>query len=371
MPVDYYEVLGVAKDADANEIKSAFRRLARELHPDVNDSHDAEERFKDVAAAYEVLSDDQRRATYDRYGHEGLRSSGGEPNFSGFDGFQSIFDTFFGGGGFGGGGRPGGPAQGADVVVAAEIELAEVVSGVAVDVEYDVMGTCDECHGNRAEPGTPIETCDRCGGAGQLRVVSRTVLGTIERAAVCDRCDGEGKVAKTPCKRCAGRGRHGHHKTLSVDVPAGIDDGQQIRVRGGGHSGVRGGPAGDLYVQVHVADDERFVRDGSDLFTVVDLGVHEAMLGTTVEVETLDGPVDLELKPGTQHGEKHKLSGHGLPSLRGGRRSDLHAVVNLHVPHNLTDEQRALVEQFGETVTDDNLNPHKESLIAKLRRALR
>ena len=211
MPVDYYEVLGVAKDADAGEIKSAFRRLARELHPDVNDSHDAEERFKDVAAAYEVLSDDQRRATYDRFGHDGLRSSGGEPDFTGFDGFQSIFETFFGGGG---GAQAGGPAQGADVVIAAEIDLAEVVSGASVDVEYDVMGACDECHGNRAEPGTPIETCDRCGGAGQLRVVSRTLLGTIERATVCDRCDGEGKVAKIPCKRCAGRGRHGHHKEL-------------------------------------------------------------------------------------------------------------------------------------------------------------
>ncbi|MFL5829821.1 MAG: DnaJ C-terminal domain-containing protein, partial [Solirubrobacteraceae bacterium] len=307
MPRDYYDVLGVARDATDAEIKKAFRRLARELHPDVN-SHDpgAEDKFKEAAEAYEVLSDPERRATYDRYGHEGLRSGGYAPNFEGFGSVADIFEAFFGGSGgfgsaFGGGGRrAGGPIEGGDVGVSAEIDLAEAAHGAKVDVSYEVISLCEHCHGNGAEPGTPIETCPRCGGSGQLRAVSRTPFGQVMRTAACDVCHGDGRVARDPCKVCGGRGRKVERARVSVDVPAGIADGQRIRISGRGHAGERGGPPGDLYVQVRVREDPRFLRDGDDLVTAIDVPAPLAALGTMVEVPTVDGPVELDVPAGTQ-----------------------------------------------------------------------
>ncbi|HEY2440085.1 MAG TPA: DnaJ domain-containing protein, partial [Solirubrobacteraceae bacterium] len=289
MPRDYYEVLGVSRTASDAEIKKAFRRLARELHPDVNDEPDAEDRFKEAAEAYEVLSDADRRATYDRYGHEGVRSGGYAPNFEGFGSVADIFEAFFGGSGGGfssvfGGGRPGGPAQGGDVAVSAEIKLEQAAHGAAVEVAYDAVSRCEHCRGNGAEPGTPIEACPKCGGTGQLRAVSRTPFGQVVRAAVCDMCGGEGRVPKNPCHVCGGRGRKVERVKVSVDVPAGIDDGQRIRISGRGHAGEHGGPAGDLYVQVRVREDPRFVRNEDDLVTVVDVAAPLAALGTVVEV---------------------------------------------------------------------------------------
>src|SRR3954447_16120164 len=264
MPRDYYEVLGVPREADEAAVKKAFRRLARELHPDVN-AHDpdAEEKFKEAAEAYEVLSDSERRRLYDAYGHEGLRSGGMAPNFEGFGSFADIFSAFFGGGGFEsafGGGR-GGPRapQGDDVGVAVGIELAEAARGASVEVAYDVEALCETCHGNGAQPGTPIVTCPRCGGSGQLQAVTRTALGQLVRTAVCDQCGGDGRIPEQPCSTCRGAGRRTERRTLRVDVPAGIADGQRIRLAGRGHAGERGGPAGDLYVMVRVREDERFV----------------------------------------------------------------------------------------------------------------
>src|SRR5436305_5084969 len=290
---DYYGVLGVSREADENTIKKAFRRLARELHPDVNSSDpQAEEKFKEAAEAYEVLSDPDRRATYDRYGHEGLRSGGYAPNFDSFGSVADIFNAFFGGAGafgdiFGGGARTGGAIQGGDVAVAAEIDLAAAARGATVDVDYDVVGLCERCRGNGAEPGTPIETCSRCGGSGQLRAVSRTPFGQVMRTAACDVCDGDGRVARDPCHQCRGRGRKVERATVSVDVPAGIADGQRMRIAGRGHAGERGGPPGDLYVLVRVREDPRFIRDGNDLVTVVDVSAPDAALGSTVKVPTL------------------------------------------------------------------------------------
>ena len=249
MPRDYYEVLGVSRDAGETEIKKAFRKLARELHPDVN-SHDpdAENKFKEAAEAYEVLSDADRRATYDRYGHEGLRTGGYSPNFEGFGSVADIFEAFFGGGGGGGGfgnifggGAAGGPAQGGDVSVGAEITLQQAAAGAAVEVAYEAVARCEHCRGNGAEPGTPIETCPKCNGTGQLRAVSRTPFGQVVRAAACDMCGGDGRVAKNPCRECNGRGRKVERVKVSVDVPAGIDDGQRIRITGRGHTGDHGG----------------------------------------------------------------------------------------------------------------------------------
>jgi molecular chaperone DnaJ len=377
---DYYDVLGVPQDADETAIKKAFRRLARELHPDVN-RHDpqAEEKFKEAAEAYEVLSDPERRATYDRYGHEGLRSGGYAPNFDAFASVADIFNAFFGGregfGGafgdlFGGGGQAIGPVQGGDVAVAAEVELADVAHGTTVEVRYDVVTLCERCHGNGAEPGTPIETCSQCGGAGQVRVVSRTPFGQMMRSAVCDVCDGDGRVASDPCHECRGRGRGVEKVRVSVDVPAGIADGQRMRVAGRGHAGERGGPPGDLYVLIRVREDRRFVRDGNDLVTAVDVAAPLAALGTKVEVATLDGPVEVEIPPGTQPHDTLKVRGAGLPALRArsGRSGDLRVVVNVIVPRHLDSQQRELYERLAGSMTEHNLQS-EQGVFAKIKRA--
>jgi molecular chaperone DnaJ len=372
MPRDYYEVLGVSRSASDAEIKKAFRRLARELHPDVN-SHDpkAEDKFKEAAEAYEVLSDSERRATYDRYGHEGLRSGGYAPNFESFGSVADIFEAFFGGGGFGGtfgGGRSGGPVQGGDVGVSAEIDLKQAAQGAAVEVSYEAVSRCENCNGNGAEPGTPIETCPKCGGSGELRAVTRTPFGQVVRAAACDRCGGDGRVAKQPCHVCHGRGRKSERVKVSVDVPAGIDDGQRMRITGRGHAGDRGGPAGDLYVQVKVREDPRFVRDQNDLVTVVDVAAPLAALGTKVSVPTIDGEVELEIPAGTQPNETLVVRGEGMPSLRGRHRGDLRAVINVVIPRHLKHDQRELLERLSESLTDHNLRTD-ESVFGKLRRA--
>ncbi len=380
MPRDYYEVLGVSRDASEADIKKAFRRLARELHPDVNQHDpDAEEKFKEAAEAHEVLTDSDRRATYDRYGHEGLRRGGyAPPNFDGFGSVSDIFEAFFGSGGgglgsifgqgFGGGG--GGAVQGGDVAVSAEITLEQVVAGASVDVAYDAVVRCEICHGNGAEPGTPIETCPKCQGTGQLRTTLRTPLGQVVQATVCDRCDGDGRVAVTPCHECGGRGRKVERVELSVDVPPGIDDGQRIRISGRGHVGERGGQAGDLYVQIHVLEDRRFVRDGERLVTVVDVAAPLAALGTTVSVPTLDGEQPLEIPAGTQPNESLTIRGQGIPPLRsrGRRRGDLRVVVNVVIPRHLKREQRELLQQLADSMTEHNLSTD-EGVLGKLKRA--
>ncbi len=371
---DYYDVLGVPRDADETTIKKAFRRLARELHPDVN-SHDpdAEEKFKEAAEAYEVLSDTERRATYDRFGHEGLRTGGYAPNFEGFGSVADLFDAFFGGAGgfgdlFGGGARPGGAVQGGDVAVVSEIDLEQAAHGASVEVSYEAVALCEHCRGNGAEPGTPIETCPRCEGTGQLRAISRTPFGQVVRAAACDVCHGEGRVARDPCKVCRGRGRTVERPKVSVDVPAGIADGQRIRIAGRGHAGERGGPSGDLYVLVRVREDPRFVRDGDDLVTAVDVSAPLAALGTKVEVPTVDGIAELEIPSGTQPHDSLTVRGAGMPALRGRRHGDLRVVVNVVVPRHLDRDQRELFEQLAGTLTDHNLRSD-EGVFSKLRRA--
>jgi molecular chaperone DnaJ len=366
MQRDAYEVLGVTRDADEAQVKKAFRKLARELHPDVN-AHDpeAEEKFKEAAEAYEILSDAERRQVYDRYGHEGLRNGGRAPNFDAFGSVSDLFEAFFGGGG------RSGPAPGADVAVALDVSLADAARGAAIDVTYEAVDRCERCHGNGAEPGTPIVTCERCGGNGVLRGVSRTPFGQVMRTVDCDVCGGDGKRPTQPCERCGGRGREVAERTLRVDVPAGIADGQRIRLSGHGHAGEAGAPHGDLYVLVHVAEDERFVRDGDDLVTVVDVPATVAALGARIDVPTLDGPQEIGLDAGTQPGETITLRGQGMPVLRRpGRRGDLRAIVNVVIPRKLSREQREIVEQLAATLHEDNLR-QDEGLVSKLKRALR
>jgi len=365
MPRDPYEVLGVARDADESQVKKAFRKLARELHPDVN-AHDpqAEEKFKEAAEAYEILSDAERRATYDRYGHEGLRSGGYAPNFDSFGSISDLFNAFFGGAG----GRAG-PSQGGDVAVRADIDLIEAAHGATLEVAFEAIDRCENCKGNGAEPGTPIETCERCGGAGQLQAVTRTPFGQMMRTMTCDTCHGDGRVPVQPCRECRGRGRVTATRNLDVDVPAGIADGQRIRLAGQGHAGEAGAPAGDLYVLVAVREDPRFVREGDDLITALDVPAPLAALGATLEIPTLEGTTTIELPAGTQPGEVLTRRGEGMPSLRRGRQGDLRVVVNVVVPRRLNAEQRELAERLNDSLGEENLRSH-ESMFAKLRRAL-
>jgi molecular chaperone DnaJ len=353
MPRDYYEVLGVSREASETEIKKAFRRQARELHPDVNQEPDAEDRFKEAAEAYEVLSDPERRRTYDAYGHEGLRSGGYDPG-AGFGSIDDIFQAFFGSGfGFGGGGRRA--AAGGDVAVEVEVELAEVATGARREVTYDVVDRCEHCHGNGAEPGTPITTCDRCGGAGELRAVTRTPFGQMVRSAPCDVCGGAGKIPQTPCEVCGGSGRSRQSRTSAIEIPAGIEAGQRMRITGAGHEGEPGAPAGDLYVEVAVAEDERFEREGTDLISTASIPATEAMLGTTVTVPTLEGEEEIEVAPGTQPGHQFVLKGMGLPRLNGSRRGSQRVILEVFVPTNLGEEQRELAERLDESLTEENL----------------
>jgi molecular chaperone DnaJ len=371
LPRDPYEVLGLGREATEQEIKKSFRRMARELHPDVN-AHDpqAEEKFKEAAEAYEILSDPQRRATYDRYGHEGLRSGGYAPNFDAFGSIGDLFDAFFGGQSPFGGGRSAGPAQGGDVAVALEIDLRRAAQGTSAEVTFEAIERCEHCRGNGAEPGTPIETCARCGGAGQLQAVTRTPFGQMARAVVCDTCHGDGRTAKQPCRECRGRGARAAKRTIAVDVPAGIADGQRIRLGGKGHAGEARAPAGDLYVLVRVRPDERFVREGDDLITALDVSAPLAAVGATLDVPTLEGTTPLQIPPGTQPGEVLTVRGQGMPSLRGGRRGSLRVVANVVVPRRLSAEQRELLERLHDTLTEENLKTD-ESVLSKLRRVLR
>jgi molecular chaperone DnaJ len=368
---DPYEVLGVSRDADEATIKKAFRKLARELHPDVNrhDPH-AEEKFKEAAEAYEILNDAERRALYDRYGHEGLRSGGYAPNFESFGSISDLFDAFFGGFGGGMGARPAGPAQGRDIAVGAEITLAEAAEGTSVELSFEAVDSCEVCRGNGAKPGTPIVTCERCGGAGVLQAVTRSPFGQVMRQMACDVCGGDGRVPSEPCERCDGRGREVRRRTLRVDVPAGIAEGQRIRLSGRGHAGERGGPPGDLYVLVRIAPDERFLRDGDDLVTVLDVPAPVAMIGATMTAPSLDGEVEVDIPAGTQPGEVFVVRGEGMPRLRrSGRRGDLRVVANVVVPRRLTREQRKQAEKLADSMTDENIRID-ESLVGKLKRLI-
>jgi molecular chaperone DnaJ len=372
---DAYEVIGVPRDADDTEIKKAFRGLARELHPDVNrHDPDAEEKFKEAAEAYEILSDSERRATYDRYGYEGLDSRGYSSTAHGFGSFSDIFDAFFGGDPFGafGGRGGGGRVQGGDVAVEIEISLEQAARGADVEVAYDLVDACERCNGTRAEPGSEVQTCRNCQGAGRVRAVTRTAFGQLVREHVCDVCGGEGRVPTEPCSACSGRGRKAVRKTLEVSVPAGIADEQRIRLTARGHAGEHGGPPGDLYVLVRVTEDERFLRDGSDLVTVVDVPAPAAALGTTVSVPTLDGDHDVDVPAGTQPGTVVTLRGRGMPSIGRRGRGDQQVVLNVLIPRNLTARQRELLSELRESLTEQNLREAEdESILSKVKRALR
>jgi molecular chaperone DnaJ len=364
-------VLGVPRGASEREIKSAFRRLARELHPDVSDAADAEERFREAAEAYEVLSKPETRELYDRFGHEGLRTGGFRPTDFDFGNIADLFSVFFGDELFGMRGRPSRrSARGADVLAEVTIELEEAAAGVVRAVPFPVVVTCAACGGSGAAPGSTLETCSRCEGSGRLQSVSSSVFGQFIRTQTCPECGGVGQVVHTPCEGCRGTGQTTDERTLDVEIPPGIHDGQRIRLSGEGHAGVLGGRAGDAYVLVRIRPHERFVRDGNDIISTVDLTMIEAALGARLTVATLDGDVELEFKAGTQPGEIRVLRGRGMPVLQGFGRGDQRLLVNVAVPRNLTEEQRALLEEFARSEHDANYKPD-EGFFEKLRAAFR
>jgi len=367
---DYYELLGVARDADEQTIKKAFRKLARQLHPDVSKEPDAESRFREVTEAYEVLSNSETRALYDRYGHAGLRSGGFTPTDFDIGGLSDLFAAFFGDDLFGGGSRGGRSARGADVGAEIAIELVDAAHGTTVGVPFQVAATCARCSGDGVEPGTTPVRCDTCGGTGRLQQVSRSVFGEFVRTSACPRCQGRGAIVEYPCTECDGAGRTLEQRELAVDIPAGIHDGQRIRVSGEGHAGALGGRAGDVYVLVRVKPDLRFVREGNDIYTQVDLTIVQAAIGATMPVETLDGQIELELPPGVQPGEVRVLKGKGMPVLQGFGRGDQRVLVNVAVPRQLSDEQRRLLEEF-EAASDEHTYRHDESFLEKLKSAFR
>ena len=366
---DYYEVLGVERTAGDREIKKAFRGLARTLHPDVSDAPDAQERFREVVEAYEVLSKRETRELYDRYGHAGLRGGGFTPTSFDLGSLSDLFAAFFGDDLFGVVSRPR-RSRGADVAAQIEIDLVEAARGTTREVPFPVTVACSVCGGSGAEPGTEPTTCPTCGGAGRLEHVSRTAFGEFIRTQTCSRCGGVGRVVEHPCHECDGTGRIVQERALEVEIPPGIHDGQQIRLTGEGHAGSLGGRSGDLYVQVRIRPDERFVREGNDIFTTVDLTMTEAALGTTARVPTLDGDVELEFEPGTQAGEIRVLRSRGMPVLQGFGRGDQRVLVNVQVPRRLSEQQRALLEEFERTAGDDTYR-RDEGFFEKLKSAFR
>jgi molecular chaperone DnaJ len=369
MPIDFYEVLGVGRDASDDEIKKAYRSLARQYHPDTNDGDPAAEaRFKELSVAYETLRDPEKRRRYDMYGVEGLGAGAGA-GAGGFDfGVSDLFDAFFGAG-FGGGGRgPGGPPRGPDAEVHLILDLEEAVFGAAKPVELRMPVECERCAGSGCEPGTHPSTCRTCGGGGEVRIVRRTILGQMMTATPCTACRGTGREILSPCRDCRGDGRVTLPATVEVQVPAGIDDGQRLRLAGRGPAAPRGGEPGDLYVSIAVRPHARFERDGDDLLHVLRLPMTQAALGAHLRIETLDGEEDLLVPAGTQTGRHFKLRGRGVPALRGRGRGDLIVSVEVVVPEKLSGEEGQLIRRLAELRGED-VAPREEGFFSRIKSA--
>jgi molecular chaperone DnaJ len=366
---DYYEVLGIPRDADESAIKSAYRRLARQYHPDVNKSDDAEERFKEINEAHEVLSNAEKRQMYDRFGHAaaqgGFGQAGPGAGFGGFGGFGDIFEEFFGG--FGGmRAGPRGPERGDDLRYDIEITFQEAVFGTEKEIEIPRLETCPVCQGSGAEPGTKPIRCPQCNGSGEVRRAQQTILGSFVSVSACPRCNGEREIAPTPCTNCRGQKRVRVTRKLSVTIPAGVDDGMRIRLAGEGEPGGRGGPAGSLYVVLHVRPHPLFQRQEADILLELPVNIVQAALGAEIEVPTLDGKTRLTVPAGTQHGAVFRLRGKGVPILRSTRRGDQLITVHVIVPEKLNDKQRKLLKELGETLGLESLGKDTRGLFEKL-----
>lgn len=365
---DYYEILEVSREATKEEIKSAFRKKARTLHPDVNKAPDAEEKFKELGKAYETLMDDNKRATYDRYGEDGLKNAGFDTNgpfAGGFGDLNDIFSSFFGGmGGFGFGGRPdpNAPVEGDDLRLDIEVDFEQAIFGCEKEIKFDHLENCPECGGTGAEKGSQPTTCPTCHGTGQVKQVMRTPLGSIAQIVTCPDCQGKGKKITNPCKACKGHGKLQKEKKLTIKIPAGVDNMSKIRVSREGDAGTNGGPAGDLYVVLHVKSSDYFKREGNDVYSRLDITPAQAVLGDEVVIKTLDGEKKITVQAGVQSGNSIKIKGAGVPYIqRPSQRGDHIVIVAVKTPTKLSEEERALYRKLYEIQT--NKKPAQQSSI--------
>ena len=346
---DYYEVLGVSRDASPDDLKAAFRKLARQLHPDVNKEADAEERFKEINEAYAILSDADKRAAYDRFGHAGVRNTGGAPDFN-VD-FTDIFSEIFGMGGFRSATRSrNAPRRGADLQYRLDLGFEEAVFGAEKEIEITRDELCGTCNGSGAEPGTSPVRCSTCNGSGEVRQVRQTILGSMVQVATCPACHGAGETISTPCHICQGRGLERRIRKKVISVPAGVDSGTQIRLAGEGQPGANGGPNGNLYIAIQVKPHKYFKRRDFDILMDLNINIAQAALGADVEVPTVDGPTKLKIPSGTQPGKILYLRGKGVPRLRSSGRGDQLVIVNVEIPARLSSEQRQLFEQLAKSL---------------------
>ncbi|WP_417562450.1 molecular chaperone DnaJ [Microbacterium sp.] len=360
---DHYEVLGVARDASPDEIKKAYRRLARELHPDVNPGPEAEEKFKHVTHAYDVLSDPDQRRRYDMGGDSPFGQGGG------FGGFGDIFETFFGGGGARSARPRSRRERGQDALVRVTLELADVVFGTHRDLEVDTAVLCETCQGSCCQPGTSPVTCEICHGSGHVERTVRSLLGNVVTSAPCGVCQGYGTTIPYPCATCQGQGRVRARRTVAVDIPAGVESGLRLQMPGSGEVGPAGGPNGDLYLEINVTHHDVFSREGDDLLATLEVSMPDAILGTTVTIESLDGPVDLEIRPGVQGGDVLTMKGRGITPLRGTQRGDLKVGVHVVTPTRLDARERTLIEDFKKKTKAPapKLAEFQQGLFARLR----
>jgi molecular chaperone DnaJ len=376
-PRDYYGLLGVGKDATAEELKRAYRKLARELHPDVNPDPAAQDRFKDVTTAYEVLSDPEKRRVVDLGGDPLSQGGGGGPAggspFGGFGGFGDVFEAFFGNGGPGGGrGRRSRVRPGADALLQVTLTLDETAFGVRREIVVETAVLCDTCTGNGCAPGTSPRVCATCGGAGEIQSVQRSFLGQVMTTRACSACGGTGEQIPSPCPTCAGEGRVRARRTKTVDVPAGIEDGMRIRLAGQGEVGPGGGPAGDLYIEINEEPHETFTREGADLHCTIGVPMTSAALGSDLVLTTLDGEEKIEIRAGTQSGAVLHLRGKGVPKLRSSVRGDLYVHVEVRTPTRLDPEQERLLRELADLRAEDvSVNSRGAGLFGKVRDAFR
>ncbi|GGA68747.1 molecular chaperone DnaJ [Ornithinibacillus halotolerans] len=369
---DYYEVLGVEKSATKEEIKKSYRKLARKYHPDVNKEPDAADKFKEVKEAYETLSNDQKRAQYDQFGHAGMNGGQGFGGFGGaqdFGGFGDIFDMFFGGGG-----RrrdPNAPQQGADLQYTMILDFEEAIFGKETEISIPNDEECATCHGSGAKPGTKPKTCTHCQGSGQLNTEQNTPFGRVVNRRVCHHCNGSGKIIPEKCTTCSGKGTVKKNKKIQINIPAGIDEGQQIRVAGKGEPGKNGGPSGDLYVVIKVRSHEFFTREGDNIFCELPLTFTQAALGDELEVPTVHGKVKLKIPAGTQTGRIFRLKGKGAPNVRGYGHGDQHIKVRVVTPTKLTERQKELLREFNDINGNNKTEEQEDSLFQKFKKAFK
>ena len=367
---DYYEVLGVTRNATPDELKSAFRTLARKYHPDINKEHDAEEKFKEINEAYAVLSDPDKRAAYDRFGFSGLNGMGGAPDFSTID-LSDLFSEFFGFGSMGGSSRRSrnAPRRGQDLGQKVKLSFEEAVFGIEKEIQFDREEVCSNCRGNGAEPGSSPTKCSTCGGKGEVRQVRQTFLGSMVQVGTCPTCNGSGEIINNPCKVCRGKGLERKHVHKVVPIPAGVDTGTQIRLAGEGQPGGNGGPNGNLYIEIEVDRHKFFERRQNDIILNLNINFAQAALGAEIEVPTVDGKSVLKVPAGTQPGKIFTLRGKGIPYLKSSGKGDQLVVINVEVPTKLEEEQRKLIEELAKTLGTE-VKPADKSFLDVLKEVL-